>query len=247
MMRVGIFKDYGPHSNEIDEYEFPKATGFFLKPTDSTVMIVTARHVVGCETSAEKMTVYSFVPADPIPMRRISLFVPRERALVHATDTLADVAIFPVSGMYRTNRSAFDKFRCWFSLEEIATKQEFDALRKGDTLFYVGAYPDSIDSARNYYWHARAVVRFVLPEPIPLKDSLNACTVSGQVLLTTTGKRGVSGSPIMRLTENGSIQLVGIMSGYAFPEIGIGKREKVWFFTPAYKILEILAANPSAE
>jgi len=242
--KVGIFKY--PFIGAPDStypaswmYTYPRASGFFFKSDDTSLYIVTARHVF-LPSKGETAVTAMFVPDRHLPLPLIScIFTPRPNKCM--PDSLADVDVFPLGPTYSSSRSYFDKAHCWFSETEIASETQMNDVKVGDSAFYIGAYPDSINSWTNWYLFSSGIVRAIAPKPVTLVDRDRRTVTAARHFLEIVGRPGISGSPVIRKTTNAGYQLIGVISGVVTDSTSPYNR--LSYFTAAHKILDLVKSH----
>jgi len=235
--RVVIFKDPFAGAPAAYRIGYPKASGFFLKSDDTSLYVVTARHVFSPPRGRRTSDVM-IVPDPHLRIRPITWHFP-PGPTAGLTDSMADISVLPLGKLYKKSRSSYDRIPCWFSISDIVTEDEMEQLAIGDSVFYIGAYPDSIDSRKNWYTFPHGVIKAISSEPMYMRDARRGGLVgSAQIFLSIWSKGGISGSPVLRRTQSGRYQLIGVISGK------VNQRESPYdgliYFTPAYKLLHLV-------
>lgn len=239
LRRVVIFKKmvYGSDMNFQRELGLPEATGFYIKSDSiSQLYIATAKHILIRKDTIKTTHVhYRHWTKDGNEEDVTFILSPEFKnsaSKKFSSDKLIDLLILdqslPVGAASRLPQVH------GFSPNEIMNKNEFESIKKGQEIFYIGMYPDSVHTENNYYWIVQGIVDTVFIKPVVVEDKRLGFKLKVDYALKAIGKPGVSGSPVI-LQMGGQYKLFGIINA-----ISIVNNNIFMLGTASYRINEIL-------
>lgn len=244
MWKVVIFKppNHGRMMNFPDDVEHPQATGFCLRTEDSSELYyVTAKHIIpslenilkvgvdveGIDKNRRQYTQNIYIKSG-FKNSGIKIFHP---------DSLIDLLVLNIADIGSRVGSGVFQRPDGFGVDDIIRKDEFESIRKGQGVFYIGMDPDSINSLRNWYWIVLGVVDTIFNVPSMYEDKQAGFAFSGDFLLRVAiGKHGVSGSPVF-VKVGDKYKVLGIVNAM------VSAKDEIMCGTAGYRILEILGKN----
>ncbi len=145
------------HGEFETQKRYPQASGFYLA-TDSVLHVVTAGHVINLrDTNKNVMLHFEGGNYD----LTIKAYKPESTdVFVRHSDSLVDMIIvnhYLYPGMAKPTST--------FHTDDILTKTDFDLLKRGQPVFYIGMFPDSLQSNQLWYWFPPGSVDTIFAKP----------------------------------------------------------------------------------
>ncbi|MFZ5940547.1 MAG: hypothetical protein ACOYXB_08230 [Bacteroidota bacterium] len=234
---IGVDKDKS-YQKFLKEYKLPQASGFYFRPDSLHLYIATAKHVMQRDDSIKKIMIQYFTILESGGFWTCHTFHVNNYGLNHR-DSLCDIVlVYNFFSLFNTGIS--EKIK-GFTTKDIVTKEVFYSMRPGQNMFYIGMYPDSLKSIKNFYWYPKAELVNIYKIPKQVKAGKFSTPINCDFRLKSIGKQGISGSPVF-IEINGKYKLFGIIN--ATNSNSMNQNNYTEFIgTGAFRLLEILEFN----
>jgi hypothetical protein len=223
-----------------NELGYPQATGFFIKPDSAgQLYIATARHVIMRSDKVKGISLYFTSHTDQEELLTILKFDDLRNVGLYANDSLVDLVL--VNDCSRPEVEEHLPKISAFRPNEIMSKEEFLSVKPSQELFYIGMFPDSVESEDNIYWFPTGYLKDIPKTSQVVVDTSKHLKFSYDFVMRIDGKPGVSGSPVFVKVGN-SYKIFGIVNGFFNDSLQLNQT-KNFIGTAGFRILEILKAH----
>lgn|GEM_PF-5858547 len=233
MFKVGVFKNWFESKTLQRYYDsigmvMPIATFFFLKGNKlDEFYAVTAKHVIQFDSNTARHLRMVFHSKNGIESFTWAISTKHSTAISFHSDSLIDLALICADFLKYYNGTN------WFRESDILMKSELEKVKVGDTVQFIGLYPDSVKSKDIWYWSPAGTFVGINNPPVLNRDPHTGFLSKEEITIKIKEKPGISGSPVF-INYHGKWKIIGV--------INCGDNEYVRC-TPGYKILDAIATS----